>query len=206
MINEGLVASLARPGGNVTGFTNFEPSMGSKWLGLIKEIAPGVRRIGFLHNPNTLANINDMHAAETAAPSIKVEVFSLGVGDVNEIERVIAAFAVGPENGLIVAPNPVTITNHDLIVKLAARVRLPAIYPFDFYASEGGLVSYGPDQIHMFKRAASYVDRIFKGARVAELPIQMPTKFELAINVKTAKTLGLTVPQTLLVAADKVIE
>jgi len=206
MINEGLVASLARPGGNVTGFTNFEPAMGSKWLELLKEMAPDLRRAGFLHNPDTLANINDMRAAESAAPSFKLEITPLGAHDAGEIKHVIADFATNPYSGVIVAPNPVTIGNHDLIVQIAASHRLPAIYPFDFYATTGGLMSYGPDQIDMFKRAASYIERILKGGSPGILPVQTPTKFELIINEKTAKSLGLAVPSSLLVRADKVIE
>lgn len=206
MIREGLVADLARPGGSVTGFTNFEPAMGSKWLELLKEVAPQLRRVGFLHNPDTLANINDMRAADTAASSLKLEVRPLGVRNSGEIERVIGDFAAELNGGLIVAPNPITIGNHDLIVRLVAACHLPAIYPFDFYVTTGGLMSYGPDQIDMFKRAASYIDRILKGESPAGLPVQMPTKFELVVNQKTAKSLGLTVPTTLLATADKVIE
>jgi putative ABC transport system substrate-binding protein len=206
MISEGLVATLARPGGNVTGFTNFEPAMGGKWLELLKEIAPSLRRTGFLHNPDTLANINDMRAAESAAPSFKLEVFPLGVHDTGEIERVMTAFATDSSSGLIVAPNPVTIRNNGLIVELAARHRLPAIYPFDFYAKAGGLMSYGPDQVDMFRRSASYVDRILKGEKPGDLPVQNPTKFELVVNLKTAKALGLEVSSQLQQRADEVIE
>jgi putative tryptophan/tyrosine transport system substrate-binding protein len=206
MISERLVATLARPDGNVTGFKNFEPAMGGKWLELLKEIAPSLRRTGFLHNPDTLANINDMRAAESAAPSFKLEVFPLGVHDTGEIERVMTAFATDSSSGLIVAPNPVTIRNNGLIVELAARHRLPAIYPFDFYAKAGGLMSYGPDQVDMFRRSASYVDRILKGEKPGDLPVQNPTKFELVVNLKTAKALGLEVSSQLQQRADEVIE
>lgn len=206
MIREGLVATLARPGGNVTGFTNFEPAMGGKWLELLIGIAPSLHRIGFLHHPETLANVNDMRAAESAALSLKQEVFPLGVHDSGEIERAITAFATDSNSGLIVAPNPVTIRNHDLIIALAAHRRLPAIYPFDFFATAGGLMSYGPNQVDMFRRAALYVSQILKGENPADLPVQEPTKFELVVNLKTAKALALTVPPLLLTTADEVIE
>jgi putative ABC transport system substrate-binding protein len=206
MIAEGLVASLARPNGNVTGFTNFEPATGGKWLQLLAEIAPKLRRAGFLHNPETLANIEDMHSAESAAASFKLTLLPLGVRGPADIERTISEFAAEPSSGLIVAPNPVTIRSHDLIVGLAAQHNLPAIYPFDFYAKEGGLVSYGPDQVDMFRRSASYVDRILKGVNPGELPLQTPTKFQLMINMRTAKSLGLAPAPSLLAGADEVIE
>ena len=204
MIKEGLVASLARPGGNVTGFTNFEPSMGSKWLELLREIAPGLHRVGFLHNPDTLANINDMRAAQSAAPSLQI--IPLAVHNGSEAERVIQDFAGGDDGGLIIAPNPVTIANHDLIVRIAASHHLPAVYPFDFFAAAGGLMSYGPDQVEMFRQASSYIDHILKGTNPSVLPVQTPTKFELIVNQKTAKRIGLTVPASLLATADEVIE
>lgn len=206
MIKEGLVKSLARPGGNVTGFTNFEPSMGGKWLDLLKDMEPHLSRVGFLHNPKTLANVNDMRAADAASQSLKLKMVPISVSNSNEIESGIAAFAAHPESGVIVAPNPVTIGNHDLIVGLMASHRLPAIYPFDFYATAGGLMSYGPDQVDMFRRAALYIDRILKGESPAVLPVQTPTRFQLIINEKTAKSLGITVPPTLLARADEVIE
>ncbi len=206
MIREGLVASLAEPGGNVTGFTNFEPAMGSKWLELLTTAASNLHRIGFLHNPDTLANINDMKAARSAAELLKQEVVPLEVRDASQIEHVITDFTAGSGNGLVVAPNPVTIGNHKLIVQLAASRGLPSIYPFDFYTTEGGLMSYGPDQVDMFKRAASYVDRVLKGETPAILPVQTPTKFELVINMKTAKTLGIGVPISMQMEADEVIE
>lgn len=205
MIKEGLVKSLAEPGGNVTGFTNFEPAMGGKWLELLKEMSPTMSSVGFLHNPETLANINDMRAAVSAAAPLHLQIIPLGVHDSNEIERAIRNFAVGSNVGMIVAPNPVTIGNHDQIVDLAASSRLPAIYPFDFYATAGGLMSYGPDQVDMFKRAGSYIDRLLKGASPGTLPVQMPTKFELIVNDRTAKSLGLAVPVSLLARADQVI-
>ena len=204
MIKEGLVASLARPGGNVTGFTNFEPSMGSKWLELLTEIAPGLHRVGFLHNPDTLANISDMRAAQSAAPSLQI--IPLAVHNGSEAERVIRDFVAGDDGGLIIAPNPVTIADHDLIVRLAISHRLPAVYPFDFFATAGGLMSYGPDQAEMFRQASSYIDRILKGTSPGVLPVQTPIKFELIVNQKTAKQIGLTVPASLLATADEVIE
>lgn len=206
MIKEGLVASLARPGRNVTGFTNFEPAMGSKWLELLAEMAPQIRRAGFIYNPDTLANVNDMRAAQSAVPSHKIEVVPLSVHNLSEIERSITNFAAGADSGLIVAPNPVTIGNHNSVVGLIAGSRLPAIYPFDFYATAGGLMSYGPDQIDMFRRAATYLDRILKGEPPAVLPLQMPVKYQLIINAKAAKSLGISVPITLLARADRVIE
>jgi putative ABC transport system substrate-binding protein len=206
MIAEGLVANLARPGGNVTGFTNFEPATGGKWLELLAEMAPHVRRAGFLHNPETLANIHDMHKAEAAAAAFGLAMAPLGVHDPAEITRAIADFAAQPGSGLIIAPNPVTIRNHDLIVELAAQHHLPAIYPFDFYAKAGGLMSYGPDQVDMFRRSASYVDRILKGASPADLPVQAPVKFALIVNMKTARSLGLAPSASLLARADDIIE
>jgi putative ABC transport system substrate-binding protein len=205
MIKEGLVESLARPGGNVTGFTNFEPAMGSKWLELLTEMSPTLGHVGFLYNPETLANLNDMLSAQSSAPSFHLQIVPLSVHNGNEVDRAIRNFAAGSNAGMIVAPNPVTISNHDLIVELAAYSHLPTIYPFDFYARAGGLMSYGPDQVDMFKRASSYIDQILKGASPGALPVQMPTKFELIVNQTTAKALGLLVPVSILARADQVI-
>jgi putative tryptophan/tyrosine transport system substrate-binding protein len=205
-IGEGLIVSVAQPGGNITGFTSFEVPIAGKWLSLLKEIAPDVRRIGFLYDPEIHTNVDFVRVAESAAPSFNVKVFPLGVRDAAEIERAITAFAVDSNSGLVVVSNPVTNSNHDLTVGLAARYRLPATYPHNFYVTAGGLVSYGPDLLDMWRRAPSYVDRILKGTKPADLPIQQPIKFELVINMKTAKTLGLDVPLHLQQLADEVIE
>ncbi|HZP75008.1 MAG TPA: ABC transporter substrate-binding protein [Pseudolabrys sp.] len=206
MIKEGLVSSLARPGGNVTGFTNFEPAMGGKWLQLLKEMAPALRRVGFLHNPDTAANINDMHFADAAARPLNVDVVPLPTRNRDDIERAVREFAAASDAGIVVAPNPTTIGNHSLVVDLANAHHLPAVYPLDFYATEGGLMSYGPDQLDMFKRGAAYVDQILKGTSAGSLPVQAPTKFELVINQKTAKSMAIVVPSSLLARADEVIE
>ncbi len=205
-IESGFVTNLARPTGNITGFNNFETSMGSKWLEVLREIAPQVEHVGFMLHPETRANINLLKAAEAAAPSLKAKVTALGVHNADEIERSVAAFAVMPNRGLIIAPHAVTRVNTKLIVALAAVHRLPAIYSFAAIAQVGGLISYGIDLVAQFRQGAAYVDRILMGAKPAELPVQSPTKLELAVNLKTAKALGLTVPLGLLTRADEVIE
>jgi len=205
-VGAGFVESLARPGGNITGFSNFEFAIGEKWLQTLKQIAPPVVRIAVVLMPEHVTNAGHLRAVEGAAPSLGVQISSASVRDATEIERAIAAVAREPNGGLIVLPNPVTNSNRELIVALAVRHRLPTIYPFRPFVVSGGLMSYGPDQAEMFRGAASYVDRILKGAKPADLPVQMPTKYELVINLKTAKTLGLTVPPTLLARADELIE
>ena len=205
-IGEGLIANLARPGGNITGFTSFEVQMGGKWLELLKEIAPNLRRIGLLYSPGVRTNVDFVRVAESAASSFNVEVFPLGVHDAVEIERAVTAFATAPHSGLVIVTNPVTNSNHKLTVGLAARYNLPASYPHPFYVTAGGLMSYGPDLIDMWKRAVFYIDRILKGAKPADLPVQAPTKFELLINMNTAKALGLTVPLHLQQLANELIE
>jgi len=205
-IESGFVTNLARPTGNITGFNNFETSMGSKWLEVLREIAPQVEHVGFMLHPETRANINLLKAAEAAAPSLEAKVTALGVHNADEIERSVAAFAVMPNRGLIIAPHAVTRVNTKLIVALAAVHRLPAIYSFAAIAQVGGLISYGIDLVAQFRQGAAYVDRILMGAKPAELPVQSPTKLELAVNLKTAKALGLTVPLGLLTRADEVIE
>jgi putative ABC transport system substrate-binding protein len=204
-IGSGFVTDLARPTGNVTGFANFQPSMGSKWLELLRQIAPQVERVGLMYFPEP-PNIGYLKSAEAAAPSLDKKLVGLAVHSGPEIEAVLATFAAEPQGGLIVAPNVVTFANSDLIVALAARYRVPAIYPFAFYAKAGGLISYGFDAAEQFRQGAGYVDRILKGAKPADLPVQHPSKFELVINLNTAKTLSLDVPPQLLSLADEAIQ
>jgi putative ABC transport system substrate-binding protein len=205
-VGSGFVASLARPGGNITGFTNFEPSMGSKWLQTLKQVAPDVAHAAALFHPETPANVAFWHDAEAASPKVGISVTAAGVHDASEVERAIAAVAAQPNGGLVVWPHTVTEINLHLIVELASKYRLPAVYPFRYHAEAGGLLSYGVDALDLVPRAADYIDRILKGAKPADLPVQAPTKFELVINLKTAKMLGLDVPATLLARADEVIE
>ena len=200
----GFVESLAHPGGNITGFTNFESEIGGKWLQTLKELAPAVERVAVVLHPETSAHAGFLRAAETASEGLGIKVTSLGVHNANEIERGIKQFALVPNGGLIVAPHPVT--RGKLIIDLAAHDRLPAIYPFRFHAKDGGLVSYGIDQVDQWRSAATYVDRILRGTNAKDLPVQQPTKYELVINLKTAKALGLEVPASLLARADEVIE
>jgi putative ABC transport system substrate-binding protein len=204
-IGSGFVKDLARPGGNVTGFANFQPSMGGKWLEKLRETAPQVERVGLMLHPEP-PNIGYLKSAETAAASLKIRLTRLDVHDRAEVERAFATFAGEPRGGLIIAPNVVTFANSNLIVALAARYRLPAIYPFAFYAKEGGLISYGFDAGDQFRQGAVYADKILRGAKPTDLPVQHPTKFEIVINLKTAKALGLDVPLQLQQLADEVIE
>jgi len=203
-VGGGFVESLAHPGGNITGFTNFEPEMGGKWLQTLKEIAPAVEHVAVVLHPETSAHAGFLRTAQTASMALGIKVTSLGVHNVNEIEPAITQFALMPKAGLIVAPHP--LTRGKLTIDLAAHHRLPAIYPFAFHAREGGLVAYGIDQVDQWRSAATYVDRILRGTKPADLPVQQPTKYELVINLKTARALGLTVPPTLLARADEVIE
>ena len=205
-VGAGFVDSLARPGGNVTGFTNFEFGIGVKWLELLKEIAPRVTRAAVLRDPTIPAGIGEFGAIQAVAPSVGIELRPIDVREAGEIERAVTAFARSSNNGLIVSSNALASVHRNLIVTLAARHRLPAVYPFRFFVTIGGLASYGPDTIDPHHRAAGYVDRILKGENPAELPVQAPTKYELVINLKTAKALGLDVPPTLLARADEVIE
>jgi putative tryptophan/tyrosine transport system substrate-binding protein len=202
----GLVASLARPGGNITGFTHFELTMAGKWLEALKEISPHVKRVAFLLHPEHPAWTGYLQTVKDAASSFDVEVIPAGIRDAGEIERVIHSFAREPNGGLFVLPDVVTYVHRELIIALAARHRLPAIYPFRYFPAVGGLMSYGADPVDMFRRAAAYIDRILKGEKPADLPVQAPTKYELVINLKTAKALGIEVPPTLLARADEVIE
>jgi putative tryptophan/tyrosine transport system substrate-binding protein len=205
-VGSGFVASLARPGGNITGFTNFEPSMGSKWLQTLNQLAPHVTHAAALFHPETPANVAFWREAEAAAAKVGISVVAAGVHDAGEVERAITAVAVQPNGGLVIYPHTVTEVHLRLIIELAGKYRLPAVYPFRYHAEAGGLLSYGVDALDLVPRAADYVDRILKGAKPADLPVQAPTKFELVINLKTAKALGLDVPTTLLARADEVIE
>jgi putative ABC transport system substrate-binding protein len=206
-VGSGLVASLARPGGNITGFTHFEPSFVGKWLTMITEIAPSVRRIAMMFSPKTLPPYKIYtRLAETIAPSFGIQPIEMPVTDASEIERALDDFAREENGGLITLPDLTTTIHRDLIVALANKHRLVAVYPFSLFVRAGGLMSYGADLIDQYRRPADYVDRILKGAKPTDLPVQAPVKFETAINRKTAKALGLTVPATLLVQADEVIE
>jgi putative tryptophan/tyrosine transport system substrate-binding protein len=206
-VGSGLVASFPRPGGNVTGFTNIEPTMAGKSLELLKEIAPRVNRVAFLFNPATAPYAEYyLNSFKAAAPSFAMEAIAAPVRDRTELESVIAAQARAPNGGLLVMTDSFLVTHRAEITSLAARYRLPALYPYRFFAELGGLLSYGNDVVDNFRRAASYADRILKGAKPSELPVQAPVKFELVINLKTAKALGLDVPSHLQQRADEVIE
>ena len=203
---EGFVESLVRPGGNLTGFLLYEESITGKWLAMLKEIAPAVRRAAIVSNPKTVPYDYFLHGAEAAAPSLGLQMVPGRVENTADIERTIESLAQVPDGGMVLPPDTTTVVNRDLIIALAARHRLPAIYSLRFFVTGGGLMSYGTDFVNLFRQAASYVDRILRGARPGDLPVQQPTKFETAINLKTARALGLTVPPGLLVAADEVIE
>jgi putative ABC transport system substrate-binding protein len=205
-VGNGWVKSLARPGGNITGFALFEQDISSKWLELIKKIAPDVSRVAVLLYSKNAAYARYWQGIEAAAPSLAIKASAVGVGDAGEIENAIAAFASQTDGGLVVLPSPLTNSNHGLITDLAARHRLPAVYPYRLYVISGGLIAYGPDPTDWYGQAASYVDRILRGEKPADLPVQQPTKFNLAINMKTAKALGLKVSDQLLALADEVIE
>jgi putative tryptophan/tyrosine transport system substrate-binding protein len=205
-IGRGYVDTLSQPGRNASGFTSFEFGMGGQWLQLLKETAPGVMRVAVLRDPVVTAGIGYLAAIHALAPSSRVEVHPIDVGDAGDIERAVAAFALKPNGGLIVTADPGAIAHRELVIHLASRYSLPAVYPFRYFAAEGGLISYGPDAVDAFRRAAGYVDRILKGEKPADLPVQAPTKFELVVNLKAAKALGLTVPPTLLARANEVIE
>ena len=202
-VGSGFVKSLSRPGGNATGFMQFEYSLAAKWLELLKEIAPGVTRVAVLWDPTVPAGIGQFAIIQSVAPSLGVELIPV---DVRDAERDVAAFARSGSGGLIVTSSALATARRDMIVALAARHKLPAVYNFAPFAAAGGLISYGADNIDQFHRAAGYVDRILKGEKPSDLPVQGPTKYHLAINLKTAKTLGLTVPPSLLARADEVIE
>lgn len=205
-VGSGFVDSLARPGGNATGLTNFEYGLSAKWLELLKQIAPGVTRAAVLRDPTAAAGIGQFGAIQTAAPSLGVEVSPINLRDADEIERAVTAFARGSNGGIIVPGSALANVHRDLIVALAVRHKLPAACANRVYVTAGGLISYGVDTFDQYRRAAGYVDRILKGEKPADLPVQLPTKFELVINLKTAQALGLTVPPSLLARAEEVIE
>jgi putative tryptophan/tyrosine transport system substrate-binding protein len=204
-VGSGFVTNLPRPGGNITGFHNFEPAIGGKWLAFLKQIAPDLRRVAVVHVPEITPNVAFVHVIEAAAPSLGLSVTPAEVRNAADIERVLSAF--GEEGGgLIVTPSALTATRRGLIIALAARHRLPAIYSFGFYAESGGLMSYGINQLELVRAAASYVDRILRGTPPGDLPVQLPLRYELVINLKTAAALGLAVPNSLQLLADEVIE
>jgi putative ABC transport system substrate-binding protein len=205
-VGAGLVASLARPGGNATGFTIFEFGLAGKWVELLKEIAPSVTRVVVLRDAASPSGIGQLGAIQSVASSLGVGLTPVGVSDPGEIERAITAFARTANGGLIVTPVTLAIVHRDLIITLAAQHRLPAVYGLRPFVNDGGLICYSPDSIDPFRRAAGYVDRILKGEKPADLPVQAPTKYELVINLKTAKALGLEIPPSLLARADEVIE
>ena len=203
-VDSGIVASLARPGGNMTGFQNFEPAIGGKWLEVLKEVAPNLKHAGAVFSRDAAAHARFLQFAQNVAPTLGLTVTVVDIE--GELERAITTYVEQPDRGLLVFPHPRTIANRRLINSLAVRHRTPAIYPYRYFASDGGLITYGPDQIDQWRGAAVYLDRILKGENPAGLPVQTPTKYELAINLKAAKAIGLTVSPTLLARADEVIE
>jgi ABC-type uncharacterized transport system substrate-binding protein len=205
-VGAGFVANLARPGGNITGFTLFEYGISAKWLELLKEIAPGITRIAVLRDPGNPSGTGQFGAIQAVAGSFRTDLTPVDMRDASDIEATVAAFARGSKGGMIVLPGSLTITHRAQIIALAARHGLPAVYPFRYYAAAGGLISYGPDAVDQYRHAAGYVDRILKGEKPADLPVQAPTKYELVVNLKTAKALGLDVPASVLARADEVIE
>jgi putative tryptophan/tyrosine transport system substrate-binding protein len=205
-VSGGLVASLAKPGGNITGFAVYDYGMAAKWVELLKEIAPYVTHVGVIRDPTTTMSIGLLGAIQSAARSFGLEVSPLGGRDAGDIERTVTEFAGGSNRGLIAPGTPLLMNSRNLIISLAARHRLPSVYPFRFFVTDGGLISYGPDSVDSNRQAAGYVDRILKGEKPADLPVQSATKYELVINLKTAKTLGLTVPPSLLSRADEILE
>jgi len=205
-VGGGFVDNLARPGGNATGFMQFEYSLSGKWLELLKQIAPGVTRAAIMRDPTSPTGTGQFGAIQSVAPALGVEVSPLGMSDAREIERAVAAFARGANGGLIVTGSALAQLHRDLIISLAARHKLPAMYFERFFVTAGGLISYGPDLVDQFRRAADYVNRVLKGEKPADLPVQAPTKYEIILNLKTAKALGLDIPPTVLARADEVIE
>ena len=205
-VGAGYVESLSRPGGNVTGFTPFEYGLSGKWLELLKEVAPSVRRAAVLRDPAVASGVGQYAIIQAVAPSLGVELRPIDVGDSGEIERSVVAFAREPNGGLIIVGSPSASVHRDLIIKVAAHHRLPAVYPFPYFAHSGALIAYGPDLVPPFRSAAGYVDRILKGEKPADLPVQASTKYELVVNLKTAKALGLDLPASVLARANEVIE
>jgi putative ABC transport system substrate-binding protein len=205
-VGAGFVTSLARPGGNATGFMYFEYGLSGKWLELLKQIVPGITRVAVVRDPAIASGIGQFGAMQSAAPSLGLELSPVNMREASEIERDIAAFARSPNGSLVVTASPRILLYSDLVIELAARHRLPAVYSSRNWVTAGGLISYGPDILDQYRRAAGYVDRILKGEKPADLPVQAPNKYELAINLKTARALGLNMPQMLLASADEVIE
>ena len=205
-VGAGFVDNLARPGGNATGFLNFEYNIAGKWLDLLKQIAPGVTRAAVILDPATPQGIGQFSAVHAVSPSLGIDVSPINASEPSDVERAITTFAHTPNSGLIVTGSNFAITHRELIIKLVSQHKLPTVYPIRFFVTAGGLISYGPDTIDPHRRAAAYVDRILKGEKPADLPVQAPTKFELVINLKTAKALGLTIPPSVLARADEVIE
>jgi putative ABC transport system substrate-binding protein len=205
-VGAGFVESLARPGGNATGFMQFEYSLAGKWLELLKQIAPGTRRVAVIRDPATSAGPGQFAAVQAVAPSLGIEVSPVNVRDAGEIGRAIATFARSGNGGLIVSASALAVTHRDPIITLAALHKLPAVYNRRLFVAEGGLISYGPDVIDLWQRAAAYVDRILKGEKPADLPVQAPTRYEMVVNLKTAKAIGLGVPPSLLMRADEVVQ
>jgi putative ABC transport system substrate-binding protein len=205
-VSAGFVASLAKPGGNITGFTNIDYTVAAKWLELLKEIAPNVTRVGVIRDPTSTVSIGQLAAINSVGRSFGVEVTPLGGVEAGDIERTVTEFARGPNGGLIVVATASLADNRGLIISLAAKHRLPAVYPFPFFVADGGLICYGPDSLEPHRQAAHYVDRILKGEKPSDLPVQAPTKYELVINLKTAKALGLTVPNSVLSRANQILE
>ena len=206
-VGGGWVESLARPGSNATGFLSYEFSISAKWLEMLKEIAPDLKRVGVIRDASVPAGSGGFAAIQTAVASSNIELTPIGVHDADEIERGISRFATGPNGGLVIVGPPSSLVIHrDLIITLAARHKLPAVYPNRLFSTHGGLMAYGADSLDQYHRAASYVDRILKGEKPADLPVQAPVKYQLVINLKTANALGLTIPPTLLARADEVIE
>jgi putative ABC transport system substrate-binding protein len=204
-VGAGFVSNVTRPGGNITGFENYQPEIAAKWLELLKAVAPAVTRVGTVLDPQNSSHTGLWRVIEATAPALGVRAIALKIHDASEIER-ISAFAAQENAGLIVVAYPVTIRNRAPIIALAARYRLPAIYMVRYFATDGGLLAYGVDQLDQWRGAAGYVDRILKGEKPGDLPVQAPTKYQLVINLKTAKVLGITVPSSLLATADEVIE
>jgi putative ABC transport system substrate-binding protein len=205
-VGAGFVDSLSRPGGNATGFMTFESGIGAKWLELLKELAPRVKRAAVIRDPAITAGIGQWSAIQAVAPSVAIEVSPVNVRNSGEIERTISAFAGSANGGLIVTGSALAVIHRDRLIAIAARYKLPAVYYERYFAAAGGLISYGPDFVDQYRRAAGYVDRILRGEKPGDMPVQAPTKYELVINLKTAKALGIEVPSTLLARADEVIE
>jgi putative ABC transport system substrate-binding protein len=205
-VGAGLVDSLARPGGNATGFMAYEYSLSGKWLELLKQIVPDMTRVAVLRDASQGSGTNYFAVFQAVAPSLRVEVNPINMRDADEIERAVAAFARAPNGGLVVTPSPSARFHRNVIITLAARHQLASVYPFSYFIPAGGLISYGPNYVDMYRRAAGYVDRILKGEKPADLPVQAPVKYETVLNLKTAKSLSLDVPATVLARADEVIE